>query len=82
MVGRAVAELVAGLDLDAAGRAHAAIADALARKLDAVGELEQASAAAAAAGLAKELRAVLGILIAGPGAAESLMADLFGGSDD
>lgn len=55
----AIEALLDGLDLDPATTANAAIARALADKLDETREAESSAASMAIAGIAKELRAVI-----------------------
>lgn len=74
---QAVTTLLESLDLDATGEAHAAIAGALAERLDASSGANSGAQTAACAGIAKELRATIATLTAKVGDANDFVADLF-----
>ena len=74
----AVQALLNDLVLDLAGSASASIAVALAGKLDAAAGSNSGAVTIAAAGLAKELRAVLAELLATQEQDDELLARLFG----
>ena len=69
--------LLKTLELDAAGDARAAIARALAKKLDEAGESDSGTIAMATAGIAKELRAVVDSILEQTGEELDFVADLF-----
>ena len=65
------------LDLDDEGRANAAIARALAAKLDEAGQSDSGTIAMAISGIAKELRATLDAIKADANETEAWVRDLF-----
>jgi hypothetical protein len=73
----AVERLIATLDLDAAGDANAAIARALASKLDEARDSDSGAAAVAISGIAKELRAVIDDIRDSASDRQSFVSDLF-----
>ena len=73
----AVAKLLASVELDDAGRARAAIATALAAKLDEAALSDSGTIAMATAGIAKELRATLDAILDDTGEAADFVAELF-----
>ncbi len=76
-VAAAVEKLLAGMELDQAGEMNAAIARALASKLDEAKRSDSGAIAMAISGIAKELRAVVDALLAATGESEEFVADLF-----
>lgn len=76
-VHESVEKLLASLDLDEAGRARAAIALALASKLDEASLSDSGTIAMATAGIAKELRAVIDATLAAGNPGDDFIADLF-----
>ena len=73
----AVCKLLDGMELDDEGQASAAIARALAAKLDEAGQSDSGTIAMATAGIAKELRAVLDEILAATGDDALFVHDLF-----
>lgn len=73
----AVETLIGVLDLDEAGEANAAIARALASKLDEARDSESGAAAVAISGIAKELRAVIDDLRDSASDRQSFVSELF-----
>jgi hypothetical protein len=73
----AVDALLSSLELDAAAQAKAAIARALASKLDEAGGQESGTIAMAISGIAKELRAVLDAILESQGDDDAFTAGLF-----
>jgi hypothetical protein len=73
----AVNALLSGMELDPAGNARAAIARALARKLDEAGHQDSGTIAMAMSGIAKELRGTLDTILEGTGDSQTFLADLF-----
>jgi hypothetical protein len=65
------------VDLDEAGLANAAIARALAAKLDEARDSESGAAAMAMSGIAKELRAVIDDIRDSASDRQSFVSDLF-----
>jgi hypothetical protein len=76
-VAEAVDVLLAGLELDDAAAANAAIARALAAKLDEARASDSGAAAMAMSGIAKELRAVIDEIRQATGDREQFVTDLF-----
>lgn len=76
-VATAVEKLLATLTLDEAGEARAAIARALARKLDQSAVSDSGPVAMSMAGIAKELRDVVDAILEGTGDDELFVAGLF-----
>ena len=76
-VSAAVAKLLDGMELDDAGNANAAIARALAGKLDEARTQDSGTIAMAISGIAKELRATLEAILATSSETEEFIADLF-----
>jgi len=79
-VTEAVDALLEGLQLNPEGQARAAIARALAGKLDDAALSQSGVVAAAAAGIAKELSATLDALVAGQVDPDDFVSELFGRS--
>ena len=84
MVGatEAVEALLATLELDAAGQARAAIALALASKLDEAQGADSGTIAMAISGIAKELRAVLDAILESQGDDDEFTDSLFAALGD
>lgn len=76
-VAEAVDKLLDGLELDDAGAANAAIARALASKLDEAQRSDSGAVAMAISGIAKELRAVIEEIRAAASDQEAFVTDLF-----
>jgi hypothetical protein len=77
-VSEAVHGLLQGLVLDKAGEARAAIALALAAKLDQSTQSNSGAVAVAAAGLAKELSATLGAILEAQEQDDVVLREIFG----
>lgn len=73
----AVDKLLATLELDEVGKTNAAIAQALAAKLDEARQSDSGAIAMAISGIAKELRAVIESILATTSDNEEFVADLF-----
>lgn len=73
----AVQALLDGRELDAGGEAKAAIALALAAKLDEAAGSDSGAIAMAVAGISKELRATLADVMSDDDGGEGFVADLF-----
>ena len=76
-VAQAVAKLLDGLDLDDVGEANAAIARALASKLDEAGQSDSGAIAMAISGIAKELRSTVEAILADVRETDAWITDLF-----
>jgi hypothetical protein len=76
-VAESIERLLGGLELDPALEANAAIARALAGKLDETREADSAAASMAIAGIAKELRAVIDEIRSATDDQEGFVTDLF-----
>ena len=76
-VASAVAKLLDGMELDDAGEANAAIARALASKLDEAGQSDSGTIAMAISGIAKELRATVEAILADAKDTEEWVGELF-----
>lgn len=79
MVGTAEAldQLLATIDLDEAGLVNAAIARALALKLDEAGRSDSGTIAMAISGIAKELRSVVESILEGVAERDEFVEGLF-----
>lgn len=73
----AIDNLLKGMELDPLGETNAAIARALAGKLDEARRSDSGAIAMAIAGIAKELRAVVDSILATSGDNQEFVADLF-----
>ena len=76
-VASAVAKLLDGMELDDVGEANAAIARALAAKLDEAGQSDSGTIAMAISGIAKELRATVEAILADARETDAWITDLF-----
>ena len=73
----AVCKLLDGMELNDEGEANAAIARALAKKLDEAGQSDSGTIAMAISGIAKELRATLEAILADARETDAWITDLF-----
>ena len=73
----AVCKLLDGMDLNDEGEANAAIARALAAKLDEAGQSDSGTIAMAISGIAKELRATVEAILSEARETDAWISDLF-----